>query len=353
MRLAPFAVLAALVLAPPALAQGVAPLGSASKSIDCGVEDADLRDVMDVIARQVGHPIVVDAGIKEKVTVSLRKIPWRDAVTVIAGMSHCEVAKLGDETLLITQPPRVTLQFQQANARTVLQLLAAYSGKNLILHPKVEGQVSVDLHVVHWRDALGAVLKLTQSHAVTFGSVVVVLPGAKDPCVESSEDVKWPFAKDEADENPKAELCVEEADLSDVCEALSKHLGVSVKCGEEHSKVTITIRAHLHDVLLGLARMSGCQLEKKKDGFVLSRPGRVTLQVVNTPVKDFFQKVAEQANETIAVDEDVKGEVTLDIDNACWRDVVDGVALALDLKIVKDPKATLRIANRASKGAEK
>jgi type II secretory pathway component GspD/PulD (secretin) len=353
MRCAPFVVLAGLVLAPAAHAQEVAPAGSASRSIDCGVEEADLRDVMDEISRRAGHPIVVDAGIKEKVTVSLRKIPWRDAVSVIAGLSHCDVAKLGDETLLITQPPRVTLQFEKANARTMLQLLAAYSGKNMIIHPDVKGEVSVDMQGVIWRDGLASILKLTQSHAATFGSVVVVLPGAKDPCIEGSEDVKWPFDKDEADENPRVELCVEEADLSDVCAAVSKRLGVTVGCGDDHSKVTLTMRAHAHDLLLGLARISGCQLEKKKDGFVLSRPARVTLQAVSTSVKDFFGKVAEQANETIAVDEDVKGEVTLDVDNACWRDVVEGVALALDLRIVKDPKAALRIANRPARGPEK
>ncbi|HZU97365.1 MAG TPA: hypothetical protein VFF73_11760 [Planctomycetota bacterium] len=353
MRLAPSVVLAALVLAPPALAQEVAPLGSASKSIDCGVEDADLRDVMDVIARQVGHPIIVDAGINEKVTVSLKKIPWRDAVSVIAGLSHCEVAKLGEETLLITQPPRVTIQLQRASARTVLQLLAAYSGKTLILHPKVEGEISIDVQTAHWRDGLASILKMTGSHAVTIGDVLVVLPGAKDPCIEGSDDVKWPFATDEEEENPKTEICVEDATLSDVCAGISKHSGVSVTCGDVEAKVTLTMRAHLRDVVLGLSRMTGCTLEKKKDGFVLARPTRVTLQVADTPIKEFFQKLGEQANETIAVDEDVKGSVTLDVDNACWRDVVEGVAMVLDLRIVKDPKAALRIANRASKGGDR
>jgi len=48
------------------------------------VEDADLRDVMDQIGRAVGRNIIVEPDIHEKVTISLRGIPWKDAVDVIA-----------------------------------------------------------------------------------------------------------------------------------------------------------------------------------------------------------------------------------------------------------------------------
>src|SRR5437773_695766 len=65
------------------------------REIDVSVEEADLRDVMDEIGRRVGRNIIVEPDIHEKVTISLRKIPWRDAVEVIAKMTKCEVEQRG------------------------------------------------------------------------------------------------------------------------------------------------------------------------------------------------------------------------------------------------------------------
>src|SRR5579871_2105234 len=65
------------------------------REIDVTVEDADLRDVMDTIGRRVGRNIAVEPEIHENVTISLRKIPWKDAVDVIAMMTKCEVEQRG------------------------------------------------------------------------------------------------------------------------------------------------------------------------------------------------------------------------------------------------------------------
>jgi type II secretory pathway component GspD/PulD (secretin) len=135
------------------------------REIDVSVEDADLRDVMDEIGRRVGRNIIVEPEIHEKVTISLRKIPWRDAVDVIAKMTKCEVEQRGS-ILVLTQPPKVTIQFTDANVRTVLQLLAAYSGKNIIISPEVHGDVTLDLHEVHWLRALHAIVKTVGDYEV-------------------------------------------------------------------------------------------------------------------------------------------------------------------------------------------
>jgi type II secretory pathway component GspD/PulD (secretin) len=135
------------------------------REIDVSVEEADLRDVMDEIGRRVGRNIIVEPDIHEKVTISLRKIPWRDAVDVIAKMTKCEVEQRGS-ILVLTQPPKVTIQFTDANVRTVLQLLAAYSGKNIIISPEVRGDVTLDLHEVHWLKALYAIVRTVGDYEV-------------------------------------------------------------------------------------------------------------------------------------------------------------------------------------------
>ncbi|MGE0713165.1 MAG: hypothetical protein AB7N76_12090 [Planctomycetota bacterium] len=134
--------------------------------INVDVEGVDLGDVMEQIGQKVGRNILVDPNVHETVTVSLREIPWREAVDVIAKMTRCEVEERPGDILLLTQPPKVTIQFNDANVRTVLQLLAAYSGKNIIISPQVTGDVTLDLKEVHWLRALHAIVKTVGDYEV-------------------------------------------------------------------------------------------------------------------------------------------------------------------------------------------
>lgn len=176
------AALAALLItaggATPAFAQdgGPSPLdaggltgtrtGGASQRIHVDVDRVDLALVMERIGRQVGRNILVDPTVQETVTVSLRDIPWREAVDVIARMTRCEVEERTGGILVLTQPPKVTIQFTDANVRTVLQLLAAYSGKNIIISPNVRGEITLDLKEVHWLRALHAIVKTVGDYEV-------------------------------------------------------------------------------------------------------------------------------------------------------------------------------------------
>lgn len=171
------ALAAVMVAGVPVLAQdGASPLdagglagtprGGASQRIHVDVESVDLQEVMERIGRQVGRNILVDPSVQETVTVSLRDIPWREAVDVIARMTRCEVEERAGGILVLTQPPKVTIQFTDANVRTVLQLLAAYSGKNIIISPRVDGRVTLDLKEVHWLRALHAIVKTVGDYEV-------------------------------------------------------------------------------------------------------------------------------------------------------------------------------------------
>lgn len=140
------------------------------KTIDIDVVDKDLREIVEEIGRKVGKNILVAPGVEERITVTLRDLPWPDAVKVVAGLAKCDIEESVPGVLLLTQPPKVTIQFQDANVRTVLQLLAAYSGKNIIISPDVKGKVSLDLKNVHWLKALKSIVS-------TVGPYVVVEDG--------------------------------------------------------------------------------------------------------------------------------------------------------------------------------
>ncbi|MCA8925254.1 MAG: hypothetical protein KDD82_25815 [Planctomycetes bacterium] len=133
--------------------------------IDLDVTDMPLAKVMDVIERQVQVNIIVDPNIDVTVTERFRSINWRLAVDLIAKTYNCEVEEI-EGALYIKQPPKVTLTFTDANIRTVLQLIAQYAGKNIIIAPEITGKITVDLHEVHWLDALEAIVETSGPFAV-------------------------------------------------------------------------------------------------------------------------------------------------------------------------------------------
>jgi type II secretory pathway component GspD/PulD (secretin) len=127
------------------------------------------------------------------VTVSLRDIPWREAVDVIARMTRCEVEERQGGILVLTQPPKVTIQFTDANVRTVLQLLAAYSGKNIIISPNVRGEITLDLKEVHWLRALHAIVKTVGDYEVVEETEDLLRVVSRDSIEQQLETVVFPL----------------------------------------------------------------------------------------------------------------------------------------------------------------
>jgi type IV pilus assembly protein PilQ len=70
-------------------------------------------------------------------------------------------AVFGAGICLSDLPPSqpISMDFQNADIRTVLRSFSVYSGKNIIASPEVEGEVTIFLEEVPWRTALNLVLK--------------------------------------------------------------------------------------------------------------------------------------------------------------------------------------------------
>jgi type IV pilus assembly protein PilQ len=72
------------------------------------------------------------------------------AVAVVGiGISLCELPP--------SQP--ISMDFQNADIRTVLRSFSVYAGKNILASPEVEGEVTIFLEDVPWRTALDLVLR--------------------------------------------------------------------------------------------------------------------------------------------------------------------------------------------------
>ena len=123
------------------------------------VKDKDLREVLSAISRKVGVNIVADKQVDEKVTVQLDRVEWRLALRHIAQITDCRIIEESDRLIRFTQPPSVSMEFQDADLKIVLDLLAKQSGANIVVAENVKGNVSLSLREVPWEDALNTIVK--------------------------------------------------------------------------------------------------------------------------------------------------------------------------------------------------
>src|SRR5262245_27364904 len=142
--------------APPSSAPGPG-TAEPTEYVSLDVRDADLADVLKAISRQVGVNIIADPEVKEKVTVELDRVAWRDALSVIARLAKCKVVDESDRLIRFTQPPSITMEFHDADIKVVLELLAKQAGVNIVYGSDLKGTVSLSLRDVPWMEALQAV----------------------------------------------------------------------------------------------------------------------------------------------------------------------------------------------------
>lgn len=272
------------------LSEAAAPMDG---SVDIDVTDVDLAEVMARIGGQVGRNVLVDPSVRETVNVSLKSIPWREAVLVIARMARCEVEERPGGVLVLTQPARVTLQFTDANVRTILQLLAAYSGKNLVLGSDVRGTVSVDFKETNWWEALQIVAENRRLHLVRCRGDAVIITGAPlDPAILAGLPLDGAPA---GDPGPLVWIEAEAVDLVDVTDQLGRVVDRNILVDPSvEERLTVSLRGvPLRDALDVLARATRCRLEERAGGiFIFTRPPRARLQAADCPATAWFQLLA-------------------------------------------------------------
>ncbi len=127
--------------------------------ISLDLKDKDLIEVLRVISHQVGVNIIPDPDIKEKVTLELDRVEWRKALEIIARQTHCKIVEDGERLMRFTQPPSISMEFQDADIKVVLDLLAKQAGANILVASDVKGKISLSLREVPWQEALDAVVK--------------------------------------------------------------------------------------------------------------------------------------------------------------------------------------------------
>jgi hypothetical protein len=308
--------------------------------INVDVSDMPLAEVMAQISREVGKTIAVGKAAKgELVSVSLREIPWRMAVDVIARMTRCDVEVIG-ESLFLTQRPRVTIDFRYANLRTIVQLMAAYSGRSAVMGPKVRGSISANLHNVRYLEALRAVawvagLDLAEKNHI---ARLTVRSKGRAPAPAPAKDTR------PKKPSPRVTLDLVNVELSDALEQIGKLAGRNLLTDPSaEGKVTLSMRnATVDEVVKLVARQCGCVVRDHGNGvMVLSQPPKNVLRAEGVPAAAWFIALAQRAHVNLLVAPEVTARIKTDLSGVFLEDAIEQTAMAYGYRVVRFPKSNI------------
>jgi len=164
----------------PTTAITTTPFSSQQQRISVDFVETPLKRVIELIAKQTNRNIVLDRGIEEAVTIKLTDAPWLDAIKVIADRAGCIVELAGENIYRVRKPPRITMEFRDADLKAAIDILAAQAGANVIIAEDVTGKVNLRLKNVPWKQALEQVVKTANYSIVEEegGLIRVVSPEA-------------------------------------------------------------------------------------------------------------------------------------------------------------------------------
>ena len=128
--------------------------------ISIDVRDRSFAEIIESIREQTAKNIIYDDEVKEiYVTIKLSQVPWKKVLDVIAKEHNCLVEDLGNQVIKVSKPPIVTMEFEKADIRDIINQIATIANRNIVISERVEGTVSLRLKNVPWQDALEAIIK--------------------------------------------------------------------------------------------------------------------------------------------------------------------------------------------------
>ena len=84
------------------------------------VKDQPIEDVIKHIAEASGINIILGQGIDEKVTLTLKQVPWRVALDIVAEKAGCSLVQKAANVIQVVQPQPVTFNFTGADIKVVI-----------------------------------------------------------------------------------------------------------------------------------------------------------------------------------------------------------------------------------------
>src|SRR5579883_1807886 len=298
------------------------------KPIDVAVEDAALPDVIAAISSRAGRPIFVDSALAaEKVTITLRQIPWRDAASVIAKLCRAELEGFGEGSLLVRAERRATVQLANTPVREVLAAIGRSAGKNVIAAPDLLDPITVSLDM-SWERAVESVVRGCRLESARLDDTVLVTRErvALGGDTGKAANGRWGDVVERA--SKPIDLAVADADLADLCEEIGRLSGKKLQVERGLAKMSLRVnRAPWRDVVAFVARDAGLRIEERAGAIVLAARPRNAIRLRSCSAAPILRLLADRAGKTIAIASEVTGPVAdLDLHAVEWANAIRIVA---------------------------
>lgn len=186
--------------------------------------DISLKERVPFVVRQSSRSILVDFDLSRravrKPSVPLSK-PLASSKGLLLGQAPTETKPVqavkpvmmdaGDAEKPKYGGQRISIDFQDANIRSVFRLLSEISGRNIVSAEDVKGSVTITLKNVPWDQALDTILSLNSLTKMETGNVISII--TQDKLKKETAD-----RKAIEDEQRKAELARKEEEQKQLVE---------------------------------------------------------------------------------------------------------------------------------------
>jgi type IV pilus assembly protein PilQ len=156
----------------------------------------DLKQVVPYAIRQEGKSIYIDfnvSSLPERKTVSAKKTLLAETAKINGGPAEREVTPVKKDTPKRFTDRLISLDFQDADIKSVLRLMAEYANVSIVSGEDVKGNVTLTMKNVPWDQALDTILEvngLTKKQAGDIISVMTLEKKKKDQSdkIKAEED---------------------------------------------------------------------------------------------------------------------------------------------------------------------
>jgi type IV pilus assembly protein PilQ len=160
--------LAALSLGVPGVDLSAADVGTSGPTdggqlITLETSDKPLETVLQWISRRAGVNIVCNEAEQPRITLRLVNVTWQEAIEQIASRYDLVIEKHSERVWVLTRPPKVRMEFQDARLTVILEALARQANVNIVISDDVDAgrRLTMTLNGVPWREALDVIVNAT------------------------------------------------------------------------------------------------------------------------------------------------------------------------------------------------
>lgn len=122
-------------------------------------KDKPIGEVLEHLSKISGVNIIPAPGLDDRVNEQFANLPWREALETVMLHSGCVADEVSAKRILVSKPPRVTMEFDKAPLDKVINIIAKYAGASIVISEAVKGEVTMRFSNVPWRNALESVVK--------------------------------------------------------------------------------------------------------------------------------------------------------------------------------------------------